>query len=471
MSRSGIDVPVREDVRELIHARLQESQNESGEKLSIAWRGDRIHRHVISMPVDLLFYNPDTRRIRAQRTVDPVRDEELQKNPWGAEAQLFLEMLLKNQPSDPKKVDPDFLKLRDDLADFGQQHPGLITPDGVLVNGNTRCAALRDLGRKHIRVAVLPDDTTSEDISDVELALQLRKEHKRDYSYINRLIAIDEQLRRSRPPAEVARDFRIQRATLDRDMWIFNLINEAIDRSKTEEGTSLRLVDFEDHQEKLRELHRAYVKESGSNQEAADQLRESRLTLILLGFSKTDIRNARPEFHSAYFESRLPDNVMEPTVAEATSIAIPGLDLEIEGPSMTFQKTHLLTDTVLQAKTVINSSDTVDPKQLQDAVILYNEIYKAADSALDLAGRDERLRKRKLAAADRISDATEAIEQASSDVANSMAKNALDEDFLDETLIDLHDALIKLGQNVARAVHDPGEGILWLTSLGVETDD
>src|SRR5699024_9504072 len=128
-------------------------------------------------------------------------------------------------------------------------------------------------------------------------------------------------------------------------------------------------------------------KESGSDQESADRLRESRLALIVLGFSKTDIRNAGPEFHSDYFESRLPESVPQPPTLEATPITIPGLDLEVEGPSITLQKAQALTDTILKAKTVLSSSEGVDLERQQKAGALYSEVREAADNALDLAGR------------------------------------------------------------------------------------
>ncbi|NED80044.1 hypothetical protein G3I76_08015, partial [Streptomyces sp. SID11233] len=79
--------------------------------------------------------------------------------------------LLRALPSDPGKPDPAFETLKKDLEEFGQNDPGLVTHHGVLVNGNTRAAALRAIRATSIRVGVLPASFTSRDVSAVELAL------------------------------------------------------------------------------------------------------------------------------------------------------------------------------------------------------------------------------------------------------------------------------------------------------------
>ena len=197
----------------------------------------------------------------------------------------------------------------DELDDVGQREPGIVSPHGILVDGNTRAAALIDLGVQNIRVGVLPDDTTRQDINSVELSLQLRKDRRRDYSYINRLIAIDEELGRGRSEGDVAKDFNIKLQTLQRDRWVYKLILDAIDRSKTDDGASLRLIDFEQHQEKLRELHRDYTKLATTDPDAAKRLMQSRLAMVLLDYPKTSLRLAESDFHTRYLETRLPEEL------------------------------------------------------------------------------------------------------------------------------------------------------------------
>ena len=71
--------PNAENVQRVVEERLHalDTQNGLQETVTIEWRGTTKTVPVITMPTDLLFYNPDTHRVRAQRSMDPARDEEL----------------------------------------------------------------------------------------------------------------------------------------------------------------------------------------------------------------------------------------------------------------------------------------------------------------------------------------------------------------------------------------------------------
>ncbi|MED4856267.1 hypothetical protein [Bacillus atrophaeus] len=75
----------------------------------------------------------------------------------------------------------------------------LITSDGVIVNGNRREAAMRDLFLKdprvfkefsHVDVVVLPPEATEKDIEMIETELQLKPETKLDYGWIERRLKL-----------------------------------------------------------------------------------------------------------------------------------------------------------------------------------------------------------------------------------------------------------------------------------------
>jgi hypothetical protein len=456
--------PHGQQISEMVKAEIDEAVKAGGEKVTIEWRGQPKHLYVISMPVDILYYNPDTHRIRAQRSLDPKRDRTLQEEPWGQVAQEYLGALLKSQPSDPDKVDPDFEALRDDLESFGQRDPGLISVHGVLVNGNTRCAALRELGEKYIRVGVLPETADWDDINTVELALQLRKEQKRDYSYINRLIAMDEQLKLGRRPEDIAREFRIKKTTLEQDQWVYSVIRDAIDRSKTGDGAELREIDFEDHQEKLRELYRAYVKVAATDPNAAEALKETRLAMIVLGYAKTDLRLAQPDFFQKYLDPKLPDSI-KPKAATGGSVSIPGLGVAVSGPGPEAQITKALTDELLKAKATAQSATVTSGNASTSATSMLATARESFDRALTPAGRDARLQQRKLAAPERLSDACDDIELCAGDLAQGRATRAIDEPAFDDAVLRLRTAIGKLAKEARRTFTEPGEGVDWLLSI------
>ena len=75
------DPPLAAQNEALIKERLEVAMRSDGAKVTVDWRGDQQHLRVISMPVEMLYFNPDTHRIRAQRTMDPERNRQLDVIP------------------------------------------------------------------------------------------------------------------------------------------------------------------------------------------------------------------------------------------------------------------------------------------------------------------------------------------------------------------------------------------------------
>ncbi|MFI0927173.1 transcriptional regulator [Streptomyces sp. NPDC021012] len=455
--------PEGERIRSMVEERLKQAMADNGAKVTVDWRGEQKHLSVISMPVDLLYFNPDTHRIRAQRTLDPEQNRVLEEQPWSESAQDYLATLLSRSPSNPSQIDPDFSTLQDELDDFGQKEPGIISPDGILVDGNTRCAALRKLGIKDIRVGVLPSDTSRRDINSVELALQLRRDKRREYSYINRLIAIEEELANGRRVEDVARDFNIKATTLHQDRWVYQLVIDAIDRSKDPvSGVELRLVDFEDHQEKLRELQRDYTKLAKTDPDAAEQLKESRLAMVVLNYPKTSVRLAEADFHTRYVDERLPDD-LRPVAQAAAAVSIPGLPgVAVPDATATVKTIRALTDNLLRAKAASLAGDKLAPSDVTQAAAKIKAARSTFDVAVKMAGQNAQLQKRKIAVPERLTDAADYVNQCAAEFAEAKAKRALDEDSFDDALLTLRASLARLAKQAGRTFSSPGDGVEWL---------
>ncbi|GAA1583998.1 hypothetical protein GCM10009804_45440 [Kribbella hippodromi] len=445
--------------RALVESRLAELADSDGprETLTVEWRGSPRHLDVIQLRVGTLHYNPATHRIRAQRSHDAHRDALLEADPWTSASQAYLDSLLKARPGDPSQVDPEFTDLAESLREYGQSEPGLVTHDGVLVNGNTRRAALLDLhGPTHLmRVAVLPASCSWEDIAAIELSLQLRKEHRRDYSYINRLLAVQELVEAGTPLPTIAATFRTTPARCMQDQWVLSCIEAIIERSEVN-GARLPLVSFEDHQEKLRELHRAFEKIHATNPEKAELLLESRMAAIMLGFSKTDVRHIEPGFEDKYLAGEVPGGIVPK--ASSGGVTIPGLGRSVKQDSGALRNAKALTDAILRARMatdgVVDSSLGGSPD--------FVELKTAMDTAIDRAGRDGRVRKRKQAAPKRLLDAAADVDQCVTDLALSRATQSLDEDAYDDALVTLRKSLEKLARETRKTVKDPGDGVYWL---------
>jgi hypothetical protein len=452
------------EVRKIIEERLAAREADGGvqETVTIDWRGGPRSVPVITMPLGLLSYNPGTHRVRAQRSLNPDLERQIETDPFGLKAQDYLQELLTCDPTDPSKIDPSYVALKEDLKAHGQSEPGIITRTGVLVNGNTRQVALKELGQKNIRVGVLPQDAGLDDIQAIELALQLRKDHKRDYSFMNLLLAIDERVG-SQLPADIQKEFRIKAASYDRYRWILDFVRDAIDRSKVEvQGSTVKmgLADFESHQGKLEELYRAYIALKSKSPDDAEALREQRLLALALGKSKTDLRLMEPDFHKRFMKG------VVPPVSDAPPPKIPGLDIEVRGPSQTVLELKEFTTQHLQAKAIAKSSNTLSRQQVEKASVLLKTTDEALDKGLDHAGKQARVIKKRLAAVDWVSDACDKIQMAVAAVAEARATQNFDPADLDEALLTLKSDLVKLSVIVTRGSESSSEGVLWIKAVG-----
>lgn len=461
--------PRAAEFSELIKKKVEEVKAVGGtrETVTVSWNEQQVHVEVIDLPLSGLYLNPGTHRIRAQRSHDAAADEALDKDPWSPDSQEYLTFLLKGSPTDPNMRDPDFDKLKESLQQFGQNDPGLVTHQGILVNGNTRAVALRELGAQTMRVGVLPESFTWADINAVELSLQLRMDHRRDYTYINRLLAMEEQAALGRTPEQIAKDFRIQVKTYHQERWILSTIRELIDRSKSGGGVALRLVDWEGTQERLKELHRLYVKLESVDKDQAEVLKEWRLAAILLDFSKTDVRHIDEEFlKEDYLARTLPASLKTEVPGgqhDEGAVAIPGLGLAVPGPSSDVAKARALNDQLLRAAAMVRSTESglSDSDKAQGQAVL-DDARNAFDKAIEAAGRDGRLRKRRQLAPARLAEASASIDQCVRDLVQARMSRSLDEEAFDEAVLKLRSSLRKLAQQASRGLPVPGDGVAWL---------
>ncbi|SCD42940.1 hypothetical protein GA0115251_107316 [Streptomyces sp. TverLS-915] len=460
--------PRAEEISQLIKERLADVRTSGGtrETVTLEWGSQPLHVEVIDLPLTDVYYNPDTHRVRAQRGHKPELDAELEAEPYGEAGQRYLGELLQALPSDPGKLDPAFENLKRDLEEFGQNDPGLVTHHGVLVNGNTRAAALRALKATTIRVGVLPASFTSRDVSAVELALQLRKDNKRDYSYINRLLAMEEQAGMGHSPAQIAREFRIQEKTYHQERWILSTIRELIDRSATAEGASLRLVDFEFDQEKLKELERLYKKISSAEPDEAELIKELRLAGILLDFSKTDVRHIDQNFVKQQYLAKTLPPVLRDLAGDSApaEVAIPGLGVSVSTASSRVAEARALNDRIIQSLAARKSTVRVSEERKTEVEAVLTGARAAFDAAIDRAGRDARIRKRKQLAPARLAEASAFIDQTTDELVKARTSHSLDEEAFDEALVHLRKSLTKLARQAGRVPGEPGDGVAWLLS-------
>ena len=135
--------------------------------------------------------NHRTRSEQMRITHQQNRPDLFTADPNGNEAQTQQYGILADQDG--------FEDLKADLMGRGQQQPAVVTAEGVLINGNRRTAALRSLFRdddhqpsRYVSCLVLPADANMREIVDLETELQIAREFKEDYTWVNEALLIEE---------------------------------------------------------------------------------------------------------------------------------------------------------------------------------------------------------------------------------------------------------------------------------------
>ncbi|MFQ6397623.1 ParB N-terminal domain-containing protein [Nocardia sp. KC 131] len=138
--------------------------------------------------------NGRTRAEQLRMVKTTSRPDLFSSDPLGPDAQKAQYEILRSQDG--------FEALKADLRERGQQEPAIITADGILINGNRRSAAMRSLFEdgflktKYVKCLVLPSDATADELEDLETELQVARDFKEGYSWINTALRIEKHYNR-----------------------------------------------------------------------------------------------------------------------------------------------------------------------------------------------------------------------------------------------------------------------------------
>lgn len=211
--------------REATITKRLENATEEGETI-YDFRSSIYKPKVISLPIEMPVYRMESCRTFSAQQSD-IAIKGLDKNFFanGQESttaqQAQQEILLKLAKQDSESVTSIYSVLEEE----GQREPLLITTTGVVVNGNRRLSAMRDLIRKkddsvderftNVRCAVLPSDITSDEVDDIEADLQARPHTKLEYDWIGDARLIRRQVDKGRTTKAVADRLRRSKADIE----------------------------------------------------------------------------------------------------------------------------------------------------------------------------------------------------------------------------------------------------------------
>ena len=133
---------------------------------------------IYKMPINIPMY-----RLKNGRTI--IKQEEYIKT-HNKQSNFFNS----DDSEDAQKSQHEILKemidkkdLASDLKLSMQKEPIILDYKGIIINGNRRTCAMKDLNKKYVECIILPESTTEEEINDLEDALQIKSDNKAEYEW------------------------------------------------------------------------------------------------------------------------------------------------------------------------------------------------------------------------------------------------------------------------------------------------
>lgn len=172
-----------------IQGLIDRNQSDPFGKQEIPWEDDLVTMNVYKIPLDLLVYNKYNGRILS-RTKSLEKQNKI-IDVFSDEGKKLIEKLLWNSKIDANK------KTQKNIADFGQQKIGIITKDGIIIDGNRRAMLLNDIqndgilsGKKfskkydYFKAVVLPITLLENplEIEKLETSFQMGEDKKLGYN-------------------------------------------------------------------------------------------------------------------------------------------------------------------------------------------------------------------------------------------------------------------------------------------------
>ncbi|MBX7270044.1 hypothetical protein KIF24_31165 [Micromonospora sp. Llam7] len=341
--------------REMIAQAQKAVVPEQADRRPFEWRGARLMIPAIAIPVADVLLNPRTHRVRAQVKGLGARGSIVATEPYGDESQQLLADLIRKTKgyNDVKRT----------IHREEQQEPGLITYEGVLINANTRAVALRDLHAelpydearrfRFIKVQVLPQEATSDEIMQLEFDFQMRQRTQQDYTFTNELLFIKDLLDAGRSPEDIGlqknRSYnpssRRDRDAAAKEVQTEDRLRQIIEELIEASGGALGWEDFDDDRQNLLEIDTTYqTMSTRKSPDAARRVRRAKLVGLLAGMDYRRVRHIDESYLDGYVLPALEEEDPLRTAAQALAIGqrqaqradVQGLslldDLDEDGP-------------------------------------------------------------------------------------------------------------------------------------------
>ncbi len=289
---------------EFLRARATDKQ-----ELLTAWPRPQKELKVVEVEVDWVRFSTLNHRTKAEqlRAVHDSKQADLfTSDPLGSDAQEAQFRILCGQKG--------FEDLKADLRERRQQEPAVITAEGVLINGNRRTAALRSLyhddhvlDARYVRCLLLPEDATADELVDLEAELQIAKDFKEDYSWVNEAMLIEELYERE------GRDFGHVARKMHRDesgvKSLYEKLQQLHQLVSLSNGARLH-IDFTDNESAFDELAK-HIKNKSKREQ--DSVRSTYFLGTISGVNYRTLRHLRrPDAADLVYKAMVENKALSP---------------------------------------------------------------------------------------------------------------------------------------------------------------
>lgn len=226
------------------------------------YRGEQRHRiggkivvmKTYEINIELLRFNEENGRIyTAKHDLEKELGHKLSCDNKDHD-EYFIKMLTED------KEDTEKLKVQ--MKDVGQEHAGLITADGIIINGNRRCAIKKLLKQKTMLVSVLNSNISKSELYDIEFSLQVADDFKKEYKGIDRLFMIQRGIESGKTPEDMKKLFGVTVTEINEAKEVLDKIERFLEFVGEDGNYSLvsnMLEHFKDGIKELNKIERAGI--------------------------------------------------------------------------------------------------------------------------------------------------------------------------------------------------------------------
>lgn len=217
---------------------------------TIRFRGESKEMDVYEIPINFLIYNKYNGRILSRTKT--LETQGVIIDPETNDGKAVVEQLLWDSKPDKNR------KTEKDLRQYGQQEVGIVTIDGIIVDGNRRAMLLNKIGATHFRAVIL-DVRLEEDqkeIERLETTYQMGADEKQDYNPIEKYLKINEMHNLGFSYQEIAECMGETQSQIEKNHKIYQTMVEYLQHIKCDgiftalDGREDPLINLTDWNEK-----------------------------------------------------------------------------------------------------------------------------------------------------------------------------------------------------------------------------